>query len=650
MIKLNFFLIIALSIHPVYSQELPVEHAEVMFENSNADESENVDDDELMQQLQGYLRHPMNLNYANEEEMQRLRILTTIQIENFIQYRKLLGKLIHIYELQAIPGWQIDLIRRLLPYITIDDDNIPDPEIILERWKAGNSSLLVRVSDQFKSLVRYKHSYRNLLQLNVTTERDAGEKLFDFTSAHFFVRNVGIVKRLAIGDFVISMGQGLIMSQGMSLRKSANVLGIKKQNEILRPYSSSGEYNFHRGIASTIKWKKLETTWFVSFRKLDSNIESDSLRRSTTVTSIITSGYHRTQSEKANRKNLKQLLVGANISIRSPLLQVALNVVSYRFSTAIQRAASPENAFSFAGDRLTNISIYYGRSFMNAHMFGEFAMDDQSNMATLNGLLVSLDRRLDCAFLYRRISPKYRSMYSGSFTENPIPSNENGLYTGCSFRLSGRWRLDAYSDIFRFPFLKYLVPEPTIGTDLFCQLTWTPSRQIEIYGRVKTEDRAPDSKKQFRYQLTWHLSRQIIVRERIELMKRWMAGGPNGEYGYLALTDVQYRPIAKPVRVKGRFIAFETEGSATKLYAYESDVLFSGSVRGYSGRGVHFQLNFYSDLDQVIHKLKKRKISFEIWVSHAQTVYFQQPYVPDSSIKGNRSPTSKTTLQAIFSI
>ena len=206
--RMILFVIIAAICENLYSQEIPVQ-IESQFENRGAEEEEDIEDDELLQQLHSYVSHPINLNFADEEELERLKILTPAQIDNLIRYRFLLGKLINIYELQAIPGWDIELIRKLLPFVTVEGNKMLDPKILFERWKAGNDILLVRLSKDFKSLMRYRHSYRNLLQFNLTTERDAGERFLDFTSFHFFARDLGTIKRLAIGDFVISMGQGL---------------------------------------------------------------------------------------------------------------------------------------------------------------------------------------------------------------------------------------------------------------------------------------------------------------------------------------------------------------------------------------------------------------------------------------------------------
>jgi hypothetical protein len=66
------------------------------------------------------MKDPINLNYADEGELQELKLLTPIQISNLITYRNLLGNFLNIYELQAVPDWGLSLIRRIRPYITVE--------------------------------------------------------------------------------------------------------------------------------------------------------------------------------------------------------------------------------------------------------------------------------------------------------------------------------------------------------------------------------------------------------------------------------------------------------------------------------------------------------------------------------------------------
>src|SRR5205085_8420550 len=107
---------------------------------------------------------------------------------------------------------------------------------------------------------RYKYAYKDLLQYGITGEKDAGEEffkgsqiqVFDFYSAHFFLHNPGMIRTLALGDYTVNMGQGLIQWQGLAFKKGTDITGIKRQSAVLRPYNSAGEVNFHRGAGITI--------------------------------------------------------------------------------------------------------------------------------------------------------------------------------------------------------------------------------------------------------------------------------------------------------------------------------------------------------------------------------------------------------------
>ena len=61
------------------------------------------------------------------------------------------------------------------------------------------------------------------------------------------------------------MGQGLIQWQSLAFKKSMEIMGVKRQSAILRPYHSAGEFYFHRGAGITIKKGKIEATVFASF-------------------------------------------------------------------------------------------------------------------------------------------------------------------------------------------------------------------------------------------------------------------------------------------------------------------------------------------------------------------------------------------------
>ena len=63
--------------------------------------------------------NPLDLNQITKEELMSLSLLSISQINSFLNYIKIHGKLISIYELQAIPGFDVNTIRKILPLVTL---------------------------------------------------------------------------------------------------------------------------------------------------------------------------------------------------------------------------------------------------------------------------------------------------------------------------------------------------------------------------------------------------------------------------------------------------------------------------------------------------------------------------------------------------
>ena len=161
----------------------------------------------------------------------------------------------------------------------------------------------------------------NCLSYGFTGEKDAGEPFFrdaqrygfDFYSFHFFLQQSGIIRALAIGDFTVNMGQGLIQWQTISFTKSSQAMAIKREAECIRPYHSAGEFNFHRGLGISLQKGKWQTSLFISSQKISTNLETDTAGREDLFSSFQQSGYHRTPAEIADRNNNRQISAGSNI-------------------------------------------------------------------------------------------------------------------------------------------------------------------------------------------------------------------------------------------------------------------------------------------------------------------------------------------------
>lgn len=633
-----------------WGQDIPVSTEQQLENQTDADQAE-TEDDAWLQDLEHFRRRPINMNTADADELKQLRIVTDLQIANLIAYRNLLGKLVHIYELQAVPAWDIGTIKKLLPFITVAEV-ISLSEVLGKRFSGGDHSLQLRVSqviersDGFNQttsgtkylgspqriLFRYRYTYKNLLQYGLLGDKDAGEQFlkgaqskgFDFYSFHLFARKIGVIQALALGDFTVNMGQGLILWQSLAFKKSVDVMGVKRQSALLRPYSSAGEYYFNRGAGITIKKGKIESTGFISFRKLSANFIADTVNNEDFISSFLNSGYHRTSSEVADRNNLTQTSFGANINYRAKRWQAGVNGIYYRFSLPVQKREDPYNLYAVSGKNWYNLSVDYSYTYKNMHFFGEAAADKNFNKAFINGLLVSVDPRVDVSLVHRTIAAAYQASNGNAFTENTYPTNETGFYAGISVRPSPGWRIDAYGDIFKFPWLKYLVDAPSHGSDFLAQLTYTPNKQVEIYTRFKSETRQgnqPDNttttnylvflpRQNWRTQLSYKISRSVALRNRIEIL--WYDNnGINKENGFLSFADIIFKPLLKPYSGVLRLQYFETDGYNSRIYAYENDVLYSYSIPAFFDKG----FRYYCTLNYELSK----KISF--WLRWAQTIY-----------------------------
>ena len=659
----------------------PTENIEQQLEDlTAANDDVETEDDAYLQQMHHFLKEPLNLNYADAGLLTQLHLLSPVQISNLLSYRKLLGNFLSVYELQAIPTWDLELIRRIRPYITVSQKTAV-VQSLHERFKNGNHSFLIRsvrviekskgyllngdsVKNYYpgspqKVLVRYKYKSGNLLQYGFTAEKDAGEQFFrgaqkngfDFYSAHLFIRNLGIIKSIAIGDFAVNLGQGLTQWQSLAFNKGGQLINAKRQSEILRPYNSAGEIAFNRGVGITLQKENWESTAFVSYRKLDAGFDADTLTSEDHISSLRLSGYHRTVNEVAGKGTQGQLSFGGNISYTNNKIHVGANAVHYDFQHSITKAGYLYNLFALKGKHAGNYSVDYSYTYKNLHFFGEASLDEDFDKAFINGLLINTDSRVAMSFLYRHISRGYQALYADAFTENTNPTNESGLYSGITVSPTDFLRIDAYADFYHFPWLKYRTDAPTSGNDYMVQLTYEPNKQVVLTSRFRYEKKPinynPNDlylnpvigrpKQALRTQFNYKINSRFTFRSRVELA--WFdKRGKDPQNGFLTFSDIIYKSDSHKLSGNIRFSYFESDSYDSRIYAFENDVLYGYSIPVFFDKGYRYYLN--------LHYKFSRQIS--AWCRFAQTVYKNKDEMGSGLdvIKGNKK--SQITLQAIF--
>jgi hypothetical protein len=224
------------------------------------------------------------------------------------------------------------------------------------------------------------------------------------------------------------------------------------------------------------------------------------------------------------------------------------------------------------------------------------------------------------------------------------------------------WRLDMYADIYRFPWLRYLVDAPGYGKDFLVQATFTPNKQLMIYSRFKSESKQSDlagnasvtnhvvliPKQSWRTQINYKINSSITVRNRIEMLwydKNARPDDPVGresdfETGFLIFFDLLYKQLLKPYSGNIRLEYFETGGYNSRMYTYENDVLYSFSIPAFYDNGYRYYINLGYDV--------KRNSS--VWLRWAQTIYKNKTSIGSGldEIPGNHRSEIKIQMMLLF--
>src|SRR5690606_9437090 len=119
---------------------------EALVEEIFSLQEEELNYEELYESLLQVYANPININESNAEELQALYILHPFQINSLMDYRRRFGPLLSLYELQAVPGFDLELIYRLLPFVGLGNGrqtfNRPFAERLLTEQ---NAYLMIRL-------------------------------------------------------------------------------------------------------------------------------------------------------------------------------------------------------------------------------------------------------------------------------------------------------------------------------------------------------------------------------------------------------------------------------------------------------------------------------------------------------------------------
>lgn len=653
-----------------------------LLERLIENQESTVDYTDLQEQVEYYLKHKLDLNKMDRLQLERLLFLEDQQINALLQHRKDFGDYLSIYELQTLEALDERTLYLLSYFVTVESDLNQDHTPFFKKVQQGKHEIITlhendfqaragynpQLKEQGKSyyegspyryVLRYRFNYSNKLSFGYTGEKDMGEsffsgaqqKGFDFNSFHFFMRNSGKWKAVALGDYQASFGQGLTFGSGMAARKSAYVLNVRRSFQTVRPYRSVNENEFLRGAAVTYAFKNIEVTLLGSRKYISTNyrdIDTIYSDDEGSFSGIQLTGLHRTQTEIANKQNVLQTIYGTHATYKTDGFDVGVTAVSTFYNKSFQVEDEPYQLYSFSGKQLTNMGVDYQFQLRNSNVFGECSRSDNGAFANIVGLTIPLHQSLDMAFLHRYYSKNYQATFTTAFGENSDARNEEGIYAALSWKPKRGWVLNMYMDMYRSPWLRYLTDAPSHGTDYLVELQYNPNKQSQFYIRYRSEQKTKNQsgntsvvdyislqqRQQYRVHAQYKISDNLNGKSRLESVV-YADELSGSKQGVLLFQDIQYTHSQKRFTLATRAAIFSVDDYNARVYATEQDVLYQYSVPLYQNSGIRYY---------VVAHIKANK-RLDVWFKYSHTQYSNVASISSGLEKVNGNVLSDLRVQ-----
>ena len=597
-------------------------------------DTENFDYNTIFENLNHYYENPLNINQAGESDLRDLYLLNEIQITDFIRHREAYGSFLSIYELQSLPSWDLSVIKNVTPFLKCAISSADFNLDFKDALRNGTSTLFIkgkRVLEDRKGFlpgadgtipyqgdpnhlyIRYRYEFGQLFKAGITMEKDPGEQFlkgnnnygFDYYS--FFLNAKDINKTfssISLGDFSVSMGQGLILHNDFGVGKSSYVMNVKKAGRIIRPYSSVNEVNFFRGAGTVINIaRSIQIAAFISYKPTDAAVDRDTLENSDfdSFGSIRFDGFHRTETEIKNKNSLHQTNAGIKLEYKTRDFKISANGLYTAFDANLTRDEALYRKYLFRGRNLINSSIDYSWRLKNLTFFGEGAMSDNGGKAQIHGVLMGLDKRMDISAVFRNYDRDYQVINANAFGESTQPVNEKGFYLGMELRPFKNITINSYVDIWTNPWVSYKRDGPADGKEFLFKLAYTQKRKMDFYIQYRFEKKQANSNNEniidypeyqtlqrLRLHLSYKITKEWDIRNRAEFSLFEKSSQSKGMMFY---QDIVYKPIAKPLSFTARYAIFDINSFDTRIYAYENDLLYEFYIPFFQNRGSRFYIN-----------------------------------------------------------
>lgn len=632
---------VVLPVNNLSAQHVLEEIAEQLITN---DEDNAYQWENLFEELSDLKENPLNINSATKEQLERFPFLNSQLIENILYYLYKYGAMVSINELMVVEDMDLATFRLLKPFITCqpleEKTHTPTLKSILKYGKQELSArmdipLYTRAGYQpftsdyikenpnkrylgpsFYHNLRYKFRYTDKVYIGFTAEKDPGEPFFagnnkkgyDYYSPYFYIRDFGKIRALALGNYRLNYGYGLVMNTDFNMGKTTALNTLLNRESGIKKHSSTDEYNYFQGIAGSIQLSEHFTAdAFYSYRQMDGIVDNRF------ITSLKEDGYHRIPRDYEKKNSLTNQLIGSNIQYNGKNFELGLTAVYNFFNKVLNPTYRPYNKYYPRGSDFFNLGANYKFFLKKLTWMGEVAMDKDRRMAALNTLRYRPKANFQLIAMHRFYDVAYQSMYARSVGEGSMVQNESGFYLGMEADELWYFKLTAYIDFFYFPWKKYqMTKNGTRGIDGVIQLDYSPTHELDMFIRYRYKNKfkdynpaegdkitVPYIQQKGRYQLTYSPNDELVLKTTADVVHNaYQHKDPSK--GFLIKQSIGYKFPKLPLQLDASVAWFKTDDYASRITVYEKSLLYSFSMPSFYGEGERFSFNTRYELNKHI--------------------------------------------------
>lgn len=524
---------------------------------------------EYLELYEQYRENPININDTACTILLELNMISESQWRNIKSYIEHYGKMYSINELTLVNGIDIKTLQLILPIITVDSiigtSQTPNLKTMLTKGVhniVAGSNLAIEEAVGYQNghyegsndrvYFRYYYKYKENLKLQLSAEKPAGTafvkdgqlKGFDYYGASLLLKNIGIIKAAAIGQYQLQFGQGTTLWTGFNPYVCATT-NVSRYGQGIRSAGAFNKNSLYGAAVTASLDRKTDLSAFYAHKELAGIHLAKRWRNTHIGTTLWSDGTH------------------WNGGVDGRWLYKKLSL--------------------FGETSLTTNGGVYGALITG----GEYLFDNNNRFS----------------IYYRYYSPYYNNTRSASLGQNSQVTNENGLCMNIQLTLP--WKFSAYGrvDLFRFPIEKYQVATPSAGNEVYLLLT-RPITSKSIFeicyrnnerGRNVYQEESPiyHVEQCYRQQAEFRLS--FIPTDGWTLTTRAIQTWHHTEstdksQGFALSQDIRYKSPSHPLTLSARYVLFDIDDYNSRIFLAESDFIYESNSTQLMHKGYRFYL------------------------------------------------------------